>query len=95
MCIRESVLVFMPVGQKRAWQQEWPIAHNFQMDSQTCARFSRKFGHEPKDGRLTVLANWQKGAWRWEWPVNKRQITPKQMYVTWPNFARVCPAPTL
>ncbi len=25
------------------------IAHNFQMDSQACTRFSGKFGHEPKD----------------------------------------------
>ncbi len=35
--------------------------HNFQMDSQTCTRFSGKVGHEPKDSRLMVRANWQKG----------------------------------
>ncbi len=36
-------------------------AHCFQMDSQTCATFSGKFRHEPKDSWLTFLAKWQKG----------------------------------
>ncbi len=35
--------------------------HNFQIDLWTCTRFSGNVGHEPKDSRLTVQANWQKG----------------------------------
>ncbi len=34
---------------------------NFQMDSQICTGFSKSLGHEPKDSKLTVWANWQKG----------------------------------
>lgn len=37
-------------------------AHNFQMDSQTCPRFSGNTGHEPEDSWLTCHAIWQKGA---------------------------------
>ncbi len=34
--------------------------HNFQMDSQTCPRFSGQAGHEPNDSWLTAQVNWQK-----------------------------------
>ncbi len=35
--------------------------HNFQMESQTCTRFSVKICHEPNNSQLTFHANCQKG----------------------------------
>ncbi len=74
------------------WVAYCKKTHNFQMDSQTFTRFSRKVGHEPEDSWLTVCANWQKGAWQWEWPVMTKCKTSKRIHVTWPNFvkAHVC-----
>ncbi len=36
-------------------------AQSFQMDSQTCTRFSGKVGLEPKESSKTIQVNWQKG----------------------------------
>ncbi len=50
VCERERERVCVCVHANWLW--EWPIAkkaHNFQMDSHTCTKFSGKVGNEPKD----------------------------------------------
>ncbi len=49
-------------------------AHNFQVDSQTCTRFSGK-SRRTADWANSLGQLAKKGAWQWEWPVTKRCVT--------------------